>query len=582
MKLSKLAIIAGDVTLAEQVCAHLRKPGIYLPVFEAPLKELEEYGVFENDCIRLANAIRALPVRKVLFLKVESDIVSKLRSFFPWIESVTVDFFDERRLAIDLPLSKSPIGFRELQASNSDLAGELFAVERNLGIAPVIAGNLAVAHGGKVLELSETSESDLDGLKEYFRLWSRGTYEERKGAMETCLSFVRTRLPEPLTRVKTDKPLSFITRGVPYGLYPFDRPTTHYFPFVSLGRNVCAGMLKSLSIMRNPIVVLFDPNKVGQSEFDCLRERFGSAGYHLRLAYGDNATVTSAIYLTERLPSDFIFFSTHCGEVDGRRILERFPARNGTYHEICYDRIISASPTPEFIANPSPDGLFQVMFLFLPISMDGVSWNDCQGKERIEAGDLLRDFLEHAQNHKEHSEARQFLSNVESRGIKGFEGLQMADGFYLPVHEDVGGCHYPVVFNNACCSWRTLAKNYGCSGASVYIGTATDVLNIVATESASSFAKAVTSGKSIGIALFRAQHGFTKQFGYTPYLMHGYFYTKLNNPDSRLGPGRVRERCVEAIAAASRLPESVRKASIITFLKQELEGLSRISHRLVR
>ena len=155
----------------------------------------------------------------------------------------------------------------------------------------------------------------------------------------------------------------------------------------------------------------------------------------------------------------------------------------------------------------------------------------------------------------------------------------MADGNYLPIHEDIGACHYPVVFNNACCSWRTLAKNLGCSGAAVYIGTATDVLNIVAAQVASSFARAVTSGKCAGIALFRAQKEFTRQFGYTPYLMHGYVYTKLNNPNSRSSPSRVRERCLSAIEAASRLPDSDRKSSIVTFLMQELEGLSNISKR---
>ncbi len=157
----------------------------------------------------------------------------------------------------------------------------------------------------------------------------------------------------------------------------------------------------------------------------------------------------------------------------------------------------------------------------------------------------------------------------------------MADGYYLPVHEDIGSCHYPVVFNNACCSWRTLAKNFGCSGAAVYIGTATDVLNVVATTVASSFAKAVTSGKCVGLALFRSQKEFPIQFGYTPYLMHGYFYTKLNNPNPRLSHHRIRERFLSAVEAAYRLPASERKSSIITFLKQEMDALSNISRRSI-
>src|SRR5260370_5695403 len=150
------------------------------------------------------------------------------------------------------------------------------------------------------------------------------------------------------------------------------------------------------------------------------------------------ATVTHARYLTQYLPSDLIFFSTHCGELDGRRIIERFPDRTGAYHEICYDRVLSISPTPEFTANPSPDGLIEVMFLYVPISMDGINWSDSPGKEKIRAGELSQDFLNHARTHKEDSAARQFVSNVESQRVRGFEGLQMADGYYLPGHEDIG------------------------------------------------------------------------------------------------------------------------------------------------
>jgi len=211
--------------------------------------------------------------------------------------------------------------------------------------------------------------------------------------------------------------------------------------------------------------------------------------------------------------------------------------------------------------------------------MDDVDWNDDAGKEKIKAGDLLEDFINYARAHKEGSESRQFLGNIETVKVNGFEGLQMADGIYLPVHEDIGACHYPVVFNNACCSWRTLATNFGCSGAAVYIGTGTDVNSFLATDVASSFAKSVTSGKCVGVSIFRALKDYPAQLGYTPYLMHGYFYTKLNNPNPRQSHRQVCNRCLYAIRAASRLPETRHKQFIIAFLRQELEGLSRITIR---
>jgi hypothetical protein len=242
-------------------------------------------------------------------------------------------------------------------------------------------------------------------------------------------------------------------------------------------------------------------------------------------------------------------------------------------HEICYNRLLSLSPSPDFIQTPSRDGLIEALFMYFPISMDGVDWDDDAGKEKIRAGELLEDFINYARAHKEGSEARQFLGDIKTVRVKGFEGLQMADGIYLPVHEDVGACHYPVVFNNACCSWRTLAKTFGCSGAAVYIGTGTDVNDFLATAVASSFAKSVTSGKCVGISIFRAIKDLSVQLDYSPYLMHGYFYTKLKNPNPRHAHRQVYKRCLYAIEAASRLPETPRKQFIIAFLKQELGGL---------
>jgi hypothetical protein len=187
---------------------------------------------------------------------------------------------------------------------------------------------------------------------------------------------------------------------------------------------------------------------------------------------------------------------------------------------------------------------------------------------------LMEDFVQHTRANKETSNERKIISNVESKNMKGFEALRMSDGNYFPIPQMVGGFHYPVVFNNACSSWRSQSLEFGCNGASVYVGTATDVLNPVAVVVASSFVKAVTSGKSVGIALFRSQKSFTEQFGYTPYLMHGYLYTNLANPPSRSSNPRVVERLISAIEAAKRLPNSNKHTAAVNFLEQELLGFA--------
>ena len=166
---------------------------------------------------------------------------------------------------------------------------------------------------------------------------------------------------------------------------------------------------------------------------------------------------------------------------------------------------------------------------------------------------------------------------MESKKIKGFEALRMSDGNYFPIPRTIGGGYYPIVFNNACSSWRSGSMNFGPNGASVYIGTATDVLNPVAVVVAASFVKAVTSGKSVGVALYRSQMQFSQQFGYTPYLMHGYLYTNLTNPVPSRDHPRVVERLVSAMEALKRAPASEKYTAALSFLKQELSGLLNIT-----
>ena len=115
--------------------------------------------------------------------------------------------------------------------------------------------------------------------------------------------------------------------------------------------------------------------------------------------------------------------------------------------------------------------------------MDGVNWTHDTAKERIKAGELMEDFVQHTGANNEISDGREIITIVESKRMKGFEALKMSDGNYFPMPRMVGGCHYPVVFNNACSSWRGQSMEFGCNGASIYIGTATDVLNPVAGDS---------------------------------------------------------------------------------------------------
>lgn len=209
--------------------------------------------------------------------------------------------------------------------------------------------------------------------------------------------------------------------------------------------------------------------------------------------------------------------------------------------------------------------------------MDDVRWSDERGKTEIQAGNLWADFLQHRKTCE--IENLEVLNTTESENIKGSDALRMGDSNYFPIPQIVGGYHYPIVFNNACSSWRNLARNFGSGKASAYIGTATDILNSFAVSVASDFVKAITSGKSVGPALFRAQRKVTAQLGYTPYLMHGYLFTDLRNPSPRLSRARVIARVASAIELNLQHSDSDATRSATSYLKRELARLLEMTAR---
>lgn len=347
MRFSKTVIVAGDADLAEEACALLRKQGIYLPVIEAPMVRLVEYGVFANDCVRVANAVRALKPKSLLFLRVCAEVVSEFHRRFPDLEPIVLDALEGSAFVKSVKHNNTPIHYQDLLVHHElDYASNLFVVEGVFGLSHVIAANLAVLHGGRILPIVSVSKSEGETLKTQFHVWSNNPHEQRIEAKEFILRFAKARLPKELLNSSVVESISFVTSGFPYGILPFPCPTTHYFEFPLLGLSVLSGMLKSQDMFRCPVAVLIDPNLVGESEFQTLRQSLGSAGYHLRAAFGNQATAQDATYLCDHLPSDLIFFSTHCGEVKGRRVVEKFPDRNGQPHVICYDLAVSAYPAP--------------------------------------------------------------------------------------------------------------------------------------------------------------------------------------------------------------------------------------------
>ena len=519
-RFSKIAIIAGDGDLAEQVCLHFRSHKTYLPFFEAPLKRLVEYGVFTADCIRVSNAIRYLGAKTILLLGCGEEIIVELKQRLPSCNIIELDSFDENALAkLSGYKRKKTQSVVEFSPDDDIPSGHIIAVEDNDTLSKVAARNLAKAIDGYVVVIPSASREDAQDTQDYMRIWATAeTSLGRIQAKNTLFSLLKKRLSKLAST--NSKSISFITKGIPYGILPFDCPTTHYFHFPLLGWNIIRGMMKSiLPNLYCTSAYLVDPGELSESEFENLRKIFLSKGYIIRKSFHRNAKVREVDYCTQHLPLDLIFYSTHCGEVDGKRVKERFITSDGKEHIIVYDLATSFAPEPG-------TDLIEVLEFVRLVSLDGVDWSDKAGKKRIDAGNLMKQYMEKRKGRKINQKDIALIETSDIKKIKYSNALKMTDFNFIPTPTELGNHRYPLVFNNACSSWQELALRFSVAGACVYIGTSIDIPNPVAIDVVTKFASLLAKGRALGHSLFSAQKSYISQLKYTPYLMHGYLFTR--------------------------------------------------------
>jgi hypothetical protein len=530
-------------------------------------------GVFAGDCLRTSNAIRAHEPQVVLLLGCTAEIRAELGISLPPVATVEMQDIDAHVLAAMPGYRQRPLAgsnFRDRQASHAHVV----AVEGNDSMALVIAQNLAIAQGSSVFGMPPLSKDQVDEALEWWRIWGTQNGTDKEDAQQALLGFLRRQLG-PLVTAAVGS-ISFFTRGLPYSLYPFTCPTTHHFSFPLLGESVLGGMMTTLRPrLRCPVVVLIDPASVQARESLELGGIFGRAGYLIRGAIASDATTQNAHYLTEHLPSDFLFYSTHCGEVRGTRITEEFRTADGKNHLITYELVKQLAPGQQ------PDRV-EVLDLRRWLSLDGVAWSNSAGKEKMGAASILREFLELCRQRRGDVRQMRVVDSQPVEFVRFSDALGMHDGdIYVPMPQNIGGYHRPVVFNNACSSWRELAPRFVGHGASIYIGTSFDVLDSVAFSVGCSFAKDAAAGRSLGHALYRAQKSFVTELGYKPYLMNGYLFTtcrKLRGTDPI--PAIVRSRLQQAVLrhAADKRDDPAHRwqvDSIQAFLQREIELLSK-------
>lgn len=267
----------------------------------------------------------------------------------------------------------------------SRLNKHIIAVEDGKPVVDLICKNLAAAIGASLFRMPVTKESAAADLALLYTWANHKEGLERQDARDALFESIKHRTGSLID--SKPETLTFFTNGTPYGVYPFACPTTHFFTYPLLGISLFSGIAKTIiDALRCPICVLIDPKALETTEFDAARAAFLQVGYMLRAAAGPYATAQAAHYLTAFLPCDAIFYSSHCGEVEGRRVTATFKTANDQVHEFIYDETVNAIPLPG-------SEKLEIYQHVLPVSIDGVSWTDNERKAQIKAGDVFEYFM---------------------------------------------------------------------------------------------------------------------------------------------------------------------------------------------
>jgi hypothetical protein len=129
---------------------------------------LEEYGVFENDCIAVTNAIKAHHPRAVVFLSCTPKVLDTLRKHLPDVDVIVLDEFDQSKLCQLPGFKKRPVEVDSTYLRHPR-RGHVVAVEKDQPMSLVIGSNLAAALGAELCLLPAVADEMVESITDRLR-----------------------------------------------------------------------------------------------------------------------------------------------------------------------------------------------------------------------------------------------------------------------------------------------------------------------------------------------------------------------------------------------------------------------------
>jgi len=385
-------------------------------------------------------------------------------------------------------------------------------IESANSIGEIVAENFCLANGYKVLKIKDASKELQDECEDLLRVWNCGSDSLlRNDAKERLFNILRERVGTLET--KKLYRIVFFTRGVPYGILPFQSPVAHFFLNRDLGLQILRGYRRVLEKNSGiSVALLCDPGEIPDSEISDIERMLSSKEVELVELYEDKATTYNFMFLIENYPFDIAVISSHAGEVTGRQITEKFIDAKDNEYEFIYDLYAGFAPVP------GEDNVI-VQELTVPISINGIPWSDYEKRKGNETTRSfnLKEFIEC----REKEDKRTVIRTQDCKGVKFSNALKLNDFSWFPALNVVGEHRYPIIFNNACSSWIEMSNRFVFAEASVYVGTTKDVNTTLAKDCASRIFKLALKRDSFLYACYKVQREYVAQLGYSPYLYWG-------------------------------------------------------------
>lgn len=592
--LSKFLIISDNPHLTAQISSLLGKRGHYTPVVDCP--RLTRHDA-DNEVLRRNNIAARFQPSPIIFAGVEQKVKDSFKKKLPdkiveYVESIE-DLSKIKKLHFKRPEEKLTWGkenigiglllalrqnkeivFSEDGESNNSAYSDLehlVVCEEGDELVQVIAANYAYSIGAGLLFIPELKEGKAETICEAFYSSADHADINQSEKLEQLKGILR----EASSNVSLEgkKMLTFITGKMPWGFAYPEVPTTHIFKYPGIGISILNAIVSEQPNTQGlSLGVMIDPEQVGASEVNTVKKSLGQRGMILKTLKGPGANVYNVTRNIGLLPYDFLLISTHCGDAGGWEWTYEYEDSEGIQRTLVTHTTIGVGSIPH------EDDLLEVMQFSKFASLDGVDWNDPEAKEKLYVGTAILDYIERS---KDINDFKPVKKEPIGR-VRGSSALKMWDNNYIPVPEHIAGESLPIVLNNACSSWHRLAGNFVFGQARVYIGTLFEVLDAQAYEIAVRLTDKYF-GKSLAVALWRAQNDVYQDSVKRPYIMVGPHFQRLRITSEDKAKKVIKNMTVSGANMARSLAnnngDEYAKQKIkenLDFLKAEIEMIAKI------